>query len=115
LFPRKLSDLSLNGSQKVGWGPGMADPAISSCFQALAIRSDGPVRFSFGVLAGGPGTGGTPNLPGGFNNQPPVIPATIADPWYIAAAVADRDNDGINSRLSTMSLSSDVYVDEDTE
>jgi len=116
-FPRTITQITGpagTGDRKVGWGPGMADAGVAACFQALAIRSDGPVRFSYGVLAGGPGAAVTPTIPGGWIKPVPNIPAPI-EPWYIAVALADRNQNGIYSRMSTFSLANDVYVEEDTE
>ncbi|MBK6516706.1 MAG: prepilin-type N-terminal cleavage/methylation domain-containing protein [Polyangiaceae bacterium] len=69
LFPRTLANTN---QRKVGWGAGaLSNANVAACFQALGIRSDGPVRFSFGILAGVPGTDVTPAVPGGFTNPPP--------------------------------------------
>jgi len=116
-FPRKLTQIRGPGGvgvSKVGWGPGQADAGVAACFRALAIRSDGPVRFSYGVLAGPPGVAVVPSIPEAWSKPVPGIPAPV-EPWYIAVAFADRDDDGVMSRMSTFSLSNGVYVDEDTE
>lgn len=112
LFPRTLGNTN---SSKVGWGAGgLSDANVAACFQALGIRSDGPVRFSYGILAGVPGTNVVPSVPGGFTNPPPAITAP-REPWYVAVAAGDRDDDGVYARLSTSSLTSEVYMEDDTE
>ncbi len=116
LFPRKKTELDTSGDRKVAWGAGFTDATVVSCFKALAIRSDGPVRFSYGVLAGSPGVAAAAfNLPGGTWNKLPPALGTPLEPWYLAVAIGDRDLDGQFSRFSSGSWQSDVYVDEDTE
>ena len=112
LFPRTLANTN---RQKVGWGAGaLSNANVAACFQALGVRSDGPVRFSFGILAGVPGTDVTPAVPGGFTTPPPAIIAP-REPWFVAVAAGDRDNDTVYARLSTSSLTNEVYMEDDTE
>lgn len=110
-FPRTIANTN---DKKVGWGPGpLSNANVGACFRALGIRSDGPVRFSYGILAGSPGADATPSVPN-FANPPPTIP-TPREPWFVAVAYGDRDDDDRYAMLSTSSLTNEVYLEDDTE
>lgn len=122
LYPRSLGNMSSanTGSRKVGWGMGPGAVAnVHSCVRALGLRSDGPVRFTYGILAGAPSAASTAfSLPSGAgiafagSGLPNFVPT---EPWYLGVAYADRDEDGSFARLSTVSLKNEVYMEDDTE
>lgn len=114
-FPRRLPGMTTQGSQKVGWGPGpLSDANVAACFNALGIRSDGPVRFAYGIAAGPPSSTDAPITAPHFTQVPGPIPAP-REPWFVAVAYGNRDNDATFARLSTSSLTDEVYMEDDTE
>lgn len=119
LYPRQFSALSAAGAgeKKVAWGSGFSDGNVNLCFKALGVRSDGPVRFSYGISAGAPAaapvTVGTPAGVGAW--QQPIPAFTPNEVWFAAVAVGNRDNDAIYAKLSTTSLQNEVYIEDGTE
>lgn len=115
LYPRVMSTLS---DKKVGWG---ALTTAGICFARIGIRSDGPVRFAYGVTAGPPGVATPSALNASFTN--PVPSTTPNEPWFVAVAAGDQnDNDPAGTclsnscaMLSISSMQNDVYVENDTE
>lgn len=117
-YPRAAGSVD---DKKVGWGD--VTGALGQCFRRVGIKSDGPVRFSYAVIAGPPQAGAV-DL-GGFADKltTPIPSFTPREPWFAAMAVGDRDNDdssgnctsGTCALLSTLSMQSDVYTDNDTE
>ncbi len=114
--PRAASAVN---SRKVGWIESAG--AVPLCFRRIGIKSDGPVRFAYAVISGPPGAAVNP---GGFADtmQRPVPTFTPRDPWFIAMAVGDRDEDSGGActsancaLLSTTSFQNDVYQENDTE
>jgi type IV pilus assembly protein PilA len=75
--------------------PGHADAA---CWKTLGVATDGPVRFVYSVVAGGPG------------ETPPAIPSFGAvlgaqsDPWFVIHAAGDLDGDGVRSSFWSSSI-----------
>ncbi|NUP11023.1 MAG: prepilin-type N-terminal cleavage/methylation domain-containing protein [Polyangiaceae bacterium] len=109
LYPRPLAGIN---DKKIQWGAVTTNMGL--CFRALGIKSDGPVRFSYGVMAGNPGTAANLTLPDTWQKPPPNIPSP-REPWYVGVAYGNRDNDALYARLSTSSLMNEVYVEDDTE
>jgi len=73
--------------------------AAGSAWNQLGASPDAPVRFTYLVLAGAPGTAG----PAGSN-------LTGNDFWYVARATGDLDSDGTRVLFETYSASSSVWV-----
>jgi type IV pilus assembly protein PilA len=89
---------------------------IGQCFRAIGVRSDGPVRFTYGMVAGPPGVAIPTDPLTGAAALTRDFPATTPnEPWYILVAVANRDNDTVYARLVTTSLTNQVYEEEATE
>jgi len=108
LYPRALADL--NG-QKIQWGGGTAN--LVACTRALGIANAGAVRFSYGIFAGVPGTDVDPTVTGDpFNYLPQVAPP---EPWYVIAAIGDRDGDDDYANVVTYSTTNEVFTDDETE
>jgi len=105
-YPRKVSTLS---DKKIGWGD--VSTTLGKCFRGLGIKSDGPVRFSYAVKSGLPT--GTVTMSGYMATPVPAF--TPKEPWFIAMAAGDRDNDGTYALLSTSSIQKDVYTENDAE
>jgi type IV pilus assembly protein PilA len=114
-YPRAATAVN---DKKVGWGDVTTN--VGKCFRQLGIRSDGPVRFTYAVRAGQPGTALTPSM---LAMTKPIPGFTPREPWFIVMAVGDRDADhgaGACSAtncafLSTSSVQNDVYTENDTE
>lgn len=73
--------------------------AAGSAWNQLGASPDGPVRFTYLVLAGAPGTAG----PAGSN-------ITGNDFWFVSRANGDLDGDGTQVLFETYSASSSVWV-----
>jgi hypothetical protein len=110
-YPRTTAELTSSGDRKFGWGE---QNNVGKCFRAVGIRSAGAVRFSYAVGAGLPSsTAVSPSMVGGFTSAFPGF--TPREPWFIAVALGDRDNDGRFARLRTSSMTNEVYVEDDIE
>jgi type IV pilus assembly protein PilA len=102
--------------QKMSFDQTLPGTPIGQCFRAVGVRSDGPVRFAYGMIAGPPGTAiptdpltGAAALINDFNAVTPT------EPWYVLVAVANRDNDGQYAKLVSVSLQNQVYEEDATE
>jgi type IV pilus assembly protein PilA len=73
----------------------------------LGVRPDGPVTYSYGVVAGIAGSA-LPTIP---TVKTWTFPAPTG-PYYIAMAKADLDGDGRYTYALSHSDTSEVYVDE---
>lgn len=113
MYPRQISALT---DQKIQWG--LITTNVGRCFQALGVRADGPVKFSYGIASGPPGADGDVTEPVAFTRPIPVFTAP-REPWYAAVAVADLDGDSAGSgpftRMSVHSRATEVYVEDEGE
>jgi prepilin-type N-terminal cleavage/methylation domain-containing protein len=91
------------GGKKMGWGSGAN--AMTDIFAELGVVSDGPVQYSYGVVAG---TVGDP-LPA-IPMPLPALPAPTG-PFYMAMAKADLNNDGTYTYAFVHSDSNSVAMD----
>jgi type IV pilus assembly protein PilA len=93
------------GANKRSWDSESNDMTLA--FQALGVRSDGPVYYSYSVVAGTAG-----------DTIPPIPTARTFDfpeptgPYYIVMAMADLNGDGTFTYALSHSDSSEVYVDD---
>lgn len=113
LYPRSAADLN---DAKFGWGAGADD--VAQNWRILNAQPDGAVRFSYACVADLPGT--TPPGASGFGEPSPNWAnayggGAAPEPWFVAIAVGDRDDDGTYAVLATSSFSSEVLVHDDTE
>ena len=91
-------------SGKRNWRFG--DNAMTAVLDDLAIQPNGPVYYSYAVVAGTAGST-VPDIPGA---QAYRIPAPTG-PYYIAMAMADLNGDGTYTYALTWSGSSEIWVD----
>jgi len=119
-YPRAVTATTSEGGRKMGWGAGgggtgahALGSAVHLCISALGLRSDGPVKFTYGIMAGPPGVLTGYTLPVAFTSSLPTF--TPSEPWFAGVAYGDRDQDGTKARLSTMSVHNEVYMEDDTE
>jgi type IV pilus assembly protein PilA len=82
-----------------------------ACWQQLAVITDGPVRYTYAVVAGPPGVS-PPPIPG-LAHQPAW--PTPMEPWYVVQAIGDLDGDGVPSIAIGSSFSPAVYVENEGE
>jgi type IV pilus assembly protein PilA len=116
LYPRALAGIN---DRKIQWG-GASN--VGTCFNAIGFRSTGAVRFSYAVRAGLPGAS--------VNHGGNLAPSAAAfatnvnmnigvvsprEPWYIAIAVGNLDNDGAYSLMTTTSQANEVQVGDEGE
>lgn len=104
-------DITKTGKQKTQWNPGCTAGGTNS-WALLAVHADGPVQFQYMTIAG---VGGSPaglgdGWVGGYAN----LAGTAASPraWYIAAAMANLDNNDSTAptELVTTSNAGDIYI-----
>lgn len=111
-YPLAVADLS---SVKAGWGgAGNGD----ANWRLLNVKPAGPVRFGYSCISGDPGT--TPPTANVQTMASPDWPASYGggvspEPWFIAAAIGDRDDDDVYAVLQTSSVTTEVFVHDDTE
>ncbi len=80
------------------------------CWRMLNVATDSPTRYRFAVMAGLPGTAPPqPNLPTNVTWGAPT------EPWYVAQAQGDNDDDGTLSTFVTSSFNGEVIVDQEAE
>ena len=116
LYPRELADIN---DRKIQWG-GASN--VGACFNAIGFRSTGAVRFSYGVRSGLPGAsvthGGTlapTDAAFASNAGMNIGVVTPNEPWYIAIAVGNLDNDSSYSLMTTTSQANEVQVGDEGE
>jgi type IV pilus assembly protein PilA len=93
------------GTFKTDWG---ADTTMgTNVFKPLGVRPDGPVAYSYAVVAGGAG------------DDLPVIPtvktfnfSAPTGPYYIVMAKADLNGDGVFTYALSHSDTSEIYIDQ---
>lgn len=114
LYPRAAADLD---DRKFGWGADSGN-STSANWKILNATPDGAVRFGYSCIAGLPGT--TPPNASGFGEPNPNWANAYGggdapEPWFVALAVGDRDDDGQYAVLASSSFSSEILVHDDTE
>lgn len=112
LYPRAAAALD---DRKTGWGGAGNNDAN---WALLNARPGGPVRFGYACIADLPGT--APPTGALFGAPDPSWASAYGggnspEPWFVAVAVGDRDDDGVFAVLQTSSLTTEVFVNEDTE
>ncbi|MEY4549225.1 MAG: hypothetical protein RL685_5420 [Pseudomonadota bacterium] len=93
------------GGKKYGWG--FADNEMSKVFNQLTVVSNGPVEYSYAVVAG-PVGGAIPLIPMALSAPFPAP----TDAFYIAMAKADLNNDGKYTYAICNSSGNAVAVDD---
>lgn len=114
LYPRAATALD---DRKMGWGADTGNETAAN-WRILNATPDGPVRFSYACVAGLPGS--TPIGASGFGEPNPNWAnayggGAAPEPWFVAIAVGDRDDDGRFAVVSTSSFSGEVFLHDDTE
>ena len=86
-----------------------------ACWNGLNIRSDGPVRYVYSVVAG-VGTASMPTIPN-IPSQPtwPPGPGGVRGPWFVLHAAGDIDNDSVLSSFWASSFDTDVRSHKEDE
>jgi len=90
---------------KTDWG--RVTTMGTNVLNPLGVRPDGPVAYSYGVVAGISG-GAIPAIP---TTKVWNFPAPTG-PFYIAMAMADLDGDGRFTYALSHSDTSEIYLDE---
>ena len=94
------------GGSKNGWESGPNDQ-MRQMFAQLGVMPDGPVEYSYAVVAGTVGTS-IPTIP--MTLSSPVPAAT--GPFYIAMGMADLNNDGSYTYAIAFSDDNRVMLDD---
>ncbi len=92
------------GGKRMGWASG--DNAMSEVFRELGVISDGPVEYSYAVVAG---TVVTPEIDVPMTTIA-ALPAPTG-PFYIGMAKADLNDDGSYTYALVHSETNNVVVD----
>lgn len=99
--------------RKIAWdGFGGAE----ACFRRMSMRSSSPVRYAFAVGAGQPGAMamGVP-LTAPAADWPYAPGPNVQEPWFVAVAGADLDDDGVYSVIYVSSVQNSIGVISETE
>jgi prepilin-type N-terminal cleavage/methylation domain-containing protein len=78
-------------SKTTQWGLPCTGCSKTTSWQALNVNPDGPVRFGYAVIADNTGTASPPSIT--VNGQLANLSSMTGQPWYIAEAICDMDND----------------------
>ena len=100
------------GAFKRSWAGNGDSAETSRRFRELGVTTDGPVYFSYGVVAGRAGDS-LPALP--TQKKDFNFPTTATEPFYVVIAKGDLDGDGTFSYLMSHSFTSEVYVEHEGE
>lgn len=92
------------GNGKHGWQSGNTD--MTAVFKRLGVMPNGPVIYSYGVVAGNGGD--MPSIP---TVKSWDFPAATG-PYYIAMAKADLNGDGKYTYALSHSDTSEIYIDD---
>ncbi len=95
---------------KVPWDS-TCGTGVNKPWSTLPVNSNGPVLFGYATMAGL--AGATMPMPTGLQSTP-VPPATTSD-WYVVAAQADMNGNGVYCTVIGTSLGRDLYIDRDGE
>lgn len=108
----KLHPSTTPGAFKRNWAGDGDTPAVSANFRELGVQIDGPVYFSYGVVAGraGEAWSAPPTVRKDFN-----FPEASPDPFYIVIAKGDVDGDGKFTYVLTHSLTNEVYIEDEAK
>jgi prepilin-type N-terminal cleavage/methylation domain-containing protein len=90
---------------KTDWGT--TTTMGTNVFKPLGVRPDGPVNYSYAVVAGAAGDD-APSIPTTKTFNFP----TATGPVYFAMAKADLNGDGAFTYAITYSETSEIYIDE---
>ena len=95
--------------------PSFTPASEYDCWNGLNIRTDGPVRYVYSVVAG-LGTASMPTIPN-IPSQPtwPPGPGGVRGPWFVLHAAGDIDNDGDLSSFWASSFDKDVRSNKEDE
>lgn len=105
---------SVPQKQKMGWpdyvgaAPAGVSAALHANWRSLGARSDGPVAYTYAVVAGA--AGATPPSTNASNG--PTWPTTT-DEWYVIQAASDLDGDGTNSYVIGSSFTNELYIENE--
>lgn len=94
------------GGSKNGWDSG-ANNDMRKMFAQLGVVPDGPVEYSYAVVAGNIGSA-TPNIPMTLTT---AVPAATG-PFYIAMGMADLNDDGSYTYAIAFSQNNTVAFDD---
>jgi prepilin-type N-terminal cleavage/methylation domain-containing protein len=94
------------GGTKNGWDSG-TNNEMRQKFAQLGVQPDGPVEYSYSVVAGNIGSG-TPKIPG----SPTLVVPAATGPFYIAMGMADLNNDGSYTYAIAFSQNNTVELDD---
>jgi type II secretory pathway pseudopilin PulG len=94
------------GGSKNGWASGPSNE-MRTMFAQLGVMPDGPVEYSYAVVAGNIGTP-IPTIPMALTT--PVPAAT--GPFYIAMGMADLNNDGRYTYAIAFSDNNTIALDD---
>jgi type IV pilus assembly protein PilA len=82
----------------------------AACWRLMNVVTDSPTRYGFAVIAGPPGT--KPPQP---SLSTAVAWPTPTEPWYLAEARGDNDNDTVYSTFVTSSFNGEVAWENESE
>jgi prepilin-type N-terminal cleavage/methylation domain-containing protein len=94
--------------KKFNWNPACG---TGTTFAPLPVHTDGPVRYGYASIAGGPG----------LNPNPPNVtvgPNTVSFPppnpeWYLVYSEGDTDGNGSFTSVVGSSFTRDIWVEEE--
>lgn len=103
--------MSTPDNKAYGWGDLTSDQG--KAFRTLGVQSDGPVRFAYGCAAGDGSNAipalGSPLSSGTWPSESQGLP------WYVARAVGDLDDDGIQSVFTSANFIGQIIIEKEGE
>jgi type IV pilus assembly protein PilA len=99
-------------SEKIPWDPS-CNGGVGT-WSLLPVHVDGPVLFRYTTVSGRAGEA-APAAPTGMGQAVSFGATAPTNDWFVAAARADTDNNGVNVTVVSTSWSNELYVDREGE
>jgi type IV pilus assembly protein PilA len=87
-----------SGNLLTAWGGNCGGCVATGAWAALNVNPNAPVRFGYAVLANNAGAA----PPGAINGTAVNLAPMAGQPWFVAEAICDIDNDSTSSPSTTV-------------
>jgi prepilin-type N-terminal cleavage/methylation domain-containing protein len=99
---------SPKGSFVTAWGLPCATCASANSWLALNVAPSSPVLFGYAVIADNTGVASPPTI--SVNGSQTSLAGMAGQPWYIAEAICDLDNDSTTPSTTVYGISANNHL-----